>query len=46
MFDNTKFEIISRETKTEFMWMSLRLGLRIFNTAPVHTPTPKEQEPV
>ena len=35
MFHNTKFEIISRETKTEFMWLSLRLSLRIFvNTAP------------
>ena len=35
IFLNTKFEIISGETKTEFMWSSLRLSLRIFvNTAP------------
>ena len=35
MFENTKFEIISRETKTEFMWLSLRTSLRIFvNAAP------------
>ena len=33
MSPNTKFEIISGETKTEFMWLSLRMSLRIF----VHT---------
>ena len=35
MFNNTKYEILSCETKTEFMWLSLRLSLRIFvNMAP------------
>ena len=29
-FENTNFSIISRETKTEIMWLSLSMSLRIF----------------